>query len=225
MNLRIIVAVTGLILLTLMTCANGFGQSVQLSIPDSSGAVNTEISIPLNISSTTGKDIIAADITVQYDSNALSATGVDVLGTIASDWIIFANLEEGQIVISMAGMSALSGSGALANMNFLVKSTASVGTTSQVSFTEAAIWAQNIGKIDSTTSNGTFKVDGVAPVRMPGDANGDDQVNHLDVLKLILSYGKSSGMAGYDANADFNGDGRVNRDDALIIWANFGATN
>ena len=57
----------------------------------------------------------------------------------------------------------------------------------------------------------------VEPV-LPGDANGDGQVNVDDLLIVISSWGPCQGCT-----ADFNLDGMVGVDDLLTLLANWGA--
>lgn len=56
----------------------------------------------------------------------------------------------------------------------------------------------------------------------PGDVNRDNLVNILDFQLLSNSFGKSSGQAGYNANADFNGDSRIDILDFQVLSNNFG---
>jgi len=221
--LRTAAIVSGIVFLSLMISPVVSGQNVQLSIPASSGAIGAEVSIPVNIGDTTGREIIAAEITIQYDTQALSATDATVLGTIADGWLIFPNTATpGEISVYMAGANVLSGSGTFVNLHFVVQSTAQVGGMYPLNFTRALL---NEGDPGVVSQGGTFIPEpGGEPERIPGDANGDDRVNHLDLLKLILSYGKNSGDAGYDPDADLNDDGNVNKDDVIILWKNFGAS-
>lgn len=55
-------------------------------------------------------------------------------------------------------------------------------------------------------------------VRLPGDVNGDNVVNDVDLLAVLFSFG------GFDSNADLNRDGTVNDADLLIVLFNFGST-
>ena len=233
--MKIIVSVFSIILLSLVMTAAGFGQNVQLTIPASSGPIGEEVSIPINISDTTGREIIAIDMTLQYEPLALQAVDenpstapldgiVETFGTIpASGWMnLVTRIAPGQIRIMLIGPS-LSGSGVLVKIKFMVQFTAHVGSQYPIDLTAVLL---NDGAPGATGQGGAFTAEsGGEPERMPGDANGDGLVNHLDLLKAILSYGKSGGDNGFDANADFNGDGRVNRDDVIILWRNFGAVN
>ena len=231
--LKTMVSVLGIILLSLAMTSVGFGQSVQLSIPASSGPKGEEVLIPINISDTTGKGIISVDMTLQYDRVALGVVDgdpstawldgvLDKSGTMISSGSIGLVTEPapGKINILII-FPPLSGSGVFVKIRFLAQPTGQVGSTYSINFVSVLL---NDGTPGAVTQNGTFTPEpGEEPERMPGDANGDDRVNHLDLLKAILSYGKSSGDNGFDANADFNGDGHVNRDDVIILWRNFGA--
>ena len=230
--MKIIFSILVIILLSLAMTSVGFGQSVQLSIPASSGPKGEEVLIPMNISDTMGKGIISIDMTLQYDPLALEIVDEDpstawfdgvvqTSETLTAGWISLATKPgSGQLKILMIG-SPLSGSGVLVNVKFLAQITGNVGSTYPISFTSALL---NDGTPGVVTQNGTFTPEiGEEPERMPGDANGDDRVNHLDLLKVILSYGKSSGDNGFDVYADFNGDGRVDRDDVIVLWRYFGA--
>ncbi|WP_340077503.1 malectin domain-containing carbohydrate-binding protein [Leptobacterium sp. I13] len=54
-----------------------------------------------------------------------------------------------------------------------------------------------------------------------GDVNGDNVINALDFSLLVASFNKSSGEAGYNANADINGDGVVSALDFSILASNY----
>ena len=231
--MKITVLVLAGIFLSLAMTSAGYGQDVELSIPATSAPKGEEVLIPINISDTTGMGIISVDMTLQYDPLALGIVDedpstawfdgvVDTSGTIISSGSIslVTELAPGKINI-MIIFSPLSGSGVFVKIKFLAQPTGNVGATYPINFTSALL---NDGNPGAVTQNGTFTPEpGEEPERIPGDANGDDRVNHLDLLKVILSYGKSSGDNGFDVNADFSRDGHVNRDDVIILWKNFGA--
>jgi len=60
--------------------------------------------------------------------------------------------------------------------------------------------------------------DGAIHVRIPGDINGDDQVDIFDGVLLSLNYGKP---ASEFPDGDINGDGDINILDAIIIVAHW----
>ena len=218
---RAAVLIPGIVLLFLMTSVTVIGQVVEVSITPSSGAPGEEIIIPIDIEQTTGRGVIAAELNIDYDSQVLSATGANLSGTIASDWFIQTNTtNSGQVIIRMAGVNPLNGSGHLVNVKFSVSATARIGSTYLLTFSKALL---NEGVPNAATSPGIFTVAGIPEPRLDGDANGDDRVDHLDILKLIFAYNKSSGNSGYDPEADFDSDGDVDRQDMIILVGNYGA--
>ncbi len=56
---------------------------------------------------------------------------------------------------------------------------------------------------------------------IPGDADGDDQVNVKDLLILAHSFARTQDQFGYDRRADFNRDGYVDVVDLLTLAHNF----
>jgi len=205
------------------------GQDVEISIPNSSGARGGIVTIPVNISDTTGRGIIAVEITLQYDPQVLSAIDADTSGTIAETWQIAPNTAvPGEVSVSMIGplgineVTPLSGSGTFVNIRFSVQRGAQIGSTSELHFTKVLL---NEGTPGAVAYDGVFTVERL-PVgeRLEGDVNGDDHVDRRDLLKLVVLYNKHSGDSEYDASADFNADGLIDKLDMMILWQNFGAT-
>jgi hypothetical protein len=69
------------------------------------------------------------------------------------------------------------------------------------------------------SGTGILLVD-IASPSIPGDANGDGEVNATDAQALAANWGKASGASW--AMGDFNADGAVNAADASILAANWG---
>jgi len=215
------------ILSILISSSAAFGQSVTITVPDSSGAPGDTATVPVNISNTTGRGIIAVDALLRYDSGILSFIDAGP-GTINESWqVIFNETTPGVVSIMMifdAQQGPLSGSGAFLNIRFLVRSNARIGAKSALSFDKEKTML-NEGQVGVAIQDGVFTVSGTSPEPgLEGDVNGDDRVDHLDLLKLILAYSKSIGESGYNPSADFNNDRRVDRDDLVIFLRNFGAT-
>ena len=59
---------------------------------------------------------------------------------------------------------------------------------------------------------------------LPGDANGDCEIDFLDLAILGAAYGTAIGDSGYDSRADFNADGSVDHLDLAILGAGYGKT-
>jgi hypothetical protein len=202
-------------------------QTVEMSIPQITGQPGDAVAVPVNISDTTGSEIIAIGMLIQYDPEVLSFVELDLFGTIAETWQTISNinpkdnLEELYIgMIYGSQLQPLSGSGTLINVKFQVNPTAQLGSSTEIGFDKSRT-SLNEGAVGIVTSNGNLTI---GTPRLPGDANGDDRVNYQDILKLIMSYNRSNGESGFEPLADFNGDGFINRDDMIVIWENYGST-
>ena len=214
-------------LFMLISNSVAFGQNVVISIPDSSGAPGDTATVPVNISNTTGRGIIAVDAILRYDSGILSFVDAGV-GTMNESWLIVSNeTSPGVVSINMifdAQQGPLSGSGTFLNIRLLVRPSARIGAKSALSFDKEKTML-NEGQVGVVIQDGVFTVVGTSPEPgLEGDVNGDDRVDHLDLLKLILAYGKSIGESGYNPSADFNNDKQVDKGDLVILLRNFGAT-
>ena len=219
--MKITTLALGIAFLTLMVNPAVFGQNIEISIPNSSGAPGSTVTVPINVGDTTGHGIISFEMILQYDPQFLSPVAAHTSGTIDETWQAVLNaINPGEVYIGMMGLNPLSGSGVLVNISFMIQPTAQIGSTYQLHFVKALL---NDGT--ATTSDGIISVERVAAgERIPGDINGDNRVNRLDLLKLIIVYNKESGDSGYNPSADLNSDGRIDKSDMIILWENFGVT-
>lgn len=128
---------------------------VELSIPDSVGGPGDSINIPINISNTNGLNLIAANLTMSYDPNILTAMNTSTAGTIAAGWFAVHNISSGQIAIAMASSLALNGAGTLINVNANVAGGASDGETSPLAISDVLL---NEGSVSADTVDGIFTV-------------------------------------------------------------------
>ena len=53
--------------------------------------------------------------------------------------------------------------------------------------------------------------------QLPGDVNGDGQINCADIAIVKASFDKRTGQPGFDPSADVNHDGVVNVLDLAIV--------
>lgn len=108
-------------------------------------------------------------------------------------------------------------SGGFYNMNILQPSGASYwGKT--VTFTvggaraqQTTVWQAGLNlNLDLTGTTG-----------VPGDINGDGQVNVVDLAILGSVWGLRQGSAGFDARADLDGNGDIGQPDLAILASNY----
>ncbi len=62
----------------------------------------------------------------------------------------------------------------------------------------------------------------VRPLAVPGDVNGDGEVNQSDLGLLLAAYGSQQGDAHWNPDADLDGDGMVGQTDLGLLLANYG---
>ena len=58
---------------------------------------------------------------------------------------------------------------------------------------------------------------------LPGDVDGDGDVDLADLQLLLAAYGTFSGDPAYNADADFDADGDVDLADLQFLLSNYGA--
>jgi hypothetical protein len=79
--------------------------------------------------------------------------------------------------------------------------------------------ARALGETD--TADNTL-VDGSVVVTIPGDVDGDFNVDIFDVVQITSRYGKIVPAVPPDSNADIYGNGVVNIFDAVICTGHYG---
>ncbi|HUU84973.1 MAG TPA: hypothetical protein VM243_15845 [Phycisphaerae bacterium] len=67
-----------------------------------------------------------------------------------------------------------------------------------------------------------FYVDGPCGGCMPGDVDGDGDVDHSDLGALLSAWCSHEGDPNWNPNADFDGDGHVGHGDLGVLLANWG---
>jgi len=75
------------------------------------------------------------------------------------------------------------------------------------------------GEVDQ--SDNTI-VDGKVTVTVPGDVDGDKDVDIYDIVKIASVYGVKIGEPRYIANCDINNDGKIDIYDAVIATSRYG---
>jgi hypothetical protein len=59
-------------------------------------------------------------------------------------------------------------------------------------------------------------------VELPGDVNGDNKVNYIDLFALADAYGSEPGDGNWDERCDFNDDDKVNYEDLFTLGDYYG---
>ncbi|MCP4725916.1 MAG: T9SS type A sorting domain-containing protein [bacterium] len=104
----------------ILICTNSFASTV--TIPDTSTAINSEIRIPLNSSDLTGLGVLSYDVTIEFDSTLVDFVRHENSGTLSNNFTIAANPNTaGQVSVSAAGISSISGNGVLVYLVFQTK--------------------------------------------------------------------------------------------------------
>lgn len=141
--------------------------AVGVSVSDTIGPPGASITVPINISNSTGEpEIIGIDVTLTYDSDVLTAIGAVTGGTIASGWNMAYSICNGQIIIGMANHTKLTGEGAFVNVDFSVSEAAVNGQGSLLMLPNVSF---NEGSVSADKTNGLFEVaDQIELVFYPG---------------------------------------------------------
>ena len=78
--------------------------------------------------------------------------------------------------------------------------------------------------ISPDTPVDTVDLNYVFAYTIAGDINGDNNVDHDDLLTMVETYGQSSGGPHYEPDADFDKDTSVDCHDLIILGRNYGKT-
>ena len=145
------------------------GGEVQVSLPDRTAQAGAQFDWPVQMGDVSGKKIGSADITILFDPTVLTAISASTAGTRASGWgpPTF-TISSGKIIIAMAGINYLSGSGSLVKIHFQVASGAKAGKKIPVVFKRFVF---NEGTPASIYKAGVFTVKDIrAPQIVAGPA-------------------------------------------------------
>jgi len=74
---------------------------------------------------------------------------------------------------------------------------------------------------ETDTADNTFTY-GIVKVTVPGDVDGDRDIDIYDIVKIASAYGAKRGESRYDANSDIDGNGEINIYDVVIATSRYG---
>ncbi|OQX85339.1 hypothetical protein B6D60_08005 [candidate division KSB1 bacterium 4484_87] len=183
-----------------------FGQTVTVTIPDTTAESGTSISVPIMVSDLTGLNVLAYDIAITFDQNVLDATGFSRTGTVLETWNDpTVNDLDGQYNLVGAGTSAIAGSGVFIYINFDVVGNA--GDTTTIHFNKMVF---NEGDPAATTTDGKFSVgSGASLVTFQVDMSIKLRENVFDpgAGDIVVVRGNFNGWGGNDQECtDADGD-------------------
>jgi photosystem II stability/assembly factor-like uncharacterized protein len=189
--------------------------SVAVSLPNASGLMNADVSIPITVGDLTGLVVRAYDLQVTFNPAILQplATPYDNAGTLSSGMLITPNANNaGHLIISAFQTTDLSGSGTLLNLRFKV--VGAIGQSTTLVFADYTDpnprfhpgFQFNAGNPQASVTNGSFTV-----TAGPGTISGhitDSVGNALGGVVLTLNGGTQGAPQTRKAISDSPGNYR-----------------
>ena len=188
-------------------------QTSNVTIPNISASAGKNVDLDIQVSDLTGLQVFSVDYTLVFETNLLQVLEVISSGAISAQWgNPTVNISSGQVVVSLAGVDPLIGSGNLVRIRFHVSETASTGESSDLMFINFKF---NDGQPQANIQNGTFTV--IGDLNPPQIVNGPTIVekNYFDVKihvetdepsAILILYGETTfyGQDVSDANFSFS---------------------
>ena len=168
------------------------GNAVTISASDVSGYAGLVVDVPIIVSDVTGLDILSFTMTIATSTDVLTPIGIITTGTLIDGWgNVVTNTNGGQILVSGAGTTPLSGSGTLLIIQFQVNAAASANQTTPISFVNAMF---NEG------TPAAVSVDGVFTVAAGYDVSGTVEYfqNFHPISGVSLSLGSETALTAND---------------------------
>jgi Cohesin domain/Dockerin type I domain len=189
------------------------GLTVQAGV----GAGNEGQSVDIPISIFKPSSISNLNVVIEYDPSIAKVNTKPKAADALSNYLFEANSSElGTVRIGFAGSKGLNQEGAIASIPFSLIGKAGSSTPLKVTVTSANAEGDELLKaatIDGQLTVLGSKPDDKPPV-VPGDINGDDQVNALDALQALKMSVK---LLAENPKADVDTDGAVTSNDARLI--------
>ena len=165
-------------------------------------------------------DLTGFEFKLAYDTTVLTATEIEYGGIFGETYWPLINViydEEGWLGFScmqMFGEDPVDGSGRAAILNFTVDSYGS---------SILDLYETNVG--NSTGGEmAHIVIDGYFSNKIPGDIDGDGDVDPFDFSTFRLAYGSTAGQESYDLECDLDQDGDVDPFDFSTFRLNYGRT-
>ena len=178
-----------------------------------------EISIAVFIADNPG--IWGMDLRISYDKTAMTLVSVK-----NGDFYQNSEWTEGNLSADIYTLSyeadgfedILTVSGTLAILNFKINENAIPGTYEiKAAYNAGDIINVSFDEIEFNIFNGSVTVNNSKSIYTPGDLNGDDKINLVDVVLLIRYQAGWENLEIVTEAADFDGDGSVGMKDIILL--------
>ena len=215
-------------MMLLLACTAYTAGAMTISVSDTSGAQDTTIDVPIDVSTIVDENIGAIDILLTYDPDVITATGV-TNGTLISDNDLIATYTDvsGIVNVSVASLYGINGTGSIAIVQFYVAGSDTDTSQLTLSLAEAhdlnkpIIEDGNVTDYETmsvTSENGLFTVgDGVLP--QTGDIDGSTGEPTMSDAVYLAKH--VVGLSGYEtiyADGDIDGStGEPTMSDAVYL--------
>jgi hypothetical protein len=166
--------------------------------------------------------------TIQCNHNISEQTMCEVSEYLSAgecDYWWICNVEKGDLVLLTINGGSLSWESRLYYSNLTVVKIVNTGGTHVYEFFANKTDDYLLRLCSSHSSDYTIQCNHLVCwglVTIPGDINGDNKVNHNDLLLLASAYGSKCGDPQYIPQADIKCDGKIDHKDLLILAANYG---
>ena len=185
-----------------------------ISIDSVEGTVGNTVQVPIMIQDNPG--LIAAQISISYDSSIMALTNVEDGGLFGSNNAYFGN-DLTAVPYTFLWEDALASQdhtndGVLAVLEFEVLQPALEGQTEiHLDYEPSSTFNTNLQDVPFQISSGTVTI------RFPGDADEDGEITLQDVVVITRWLAGGWNVTISEINSDVNRDGEINLKDAVLI--------
>ena len=171
-------------------------QGIMISVHDTTAAPGSTLEIPIYVEDISGKNVFGVSLSLKTRTDVITPLGVNLTGSILNQWgSVTTNITGGEILITGASATALSGSGVLIYVQYQVNSSAQEGDTTQIHFLTAQF---NEGSPFAVRSDGVFTV--MAGYNISGTVKYYSNGNAVASANLTLD----GNSAATDASGNFS---------------------
>jgi clostripain len=194
-----------------LTVSGGSQSGVTVSI-DAPATAAPDSDFTATVDITEVADFDSGNYDVTFDPAVLRLDNVTsgLIGSTTVPVDVYNEISSGtyRVIQNVPGVTGASGSGYLSVLHFHV--IGAEGDSSAITLSNGVLSDNQAVEIEASWSGDSVEISSA----VPGDANGDGQVNALDITKVERIIG---GMDAETAGADANGDGQVNALDITKI--------